>query len=69
MHFRSIAVNKAFKGATVRISRGLLALLTCLAFAGCVLRGPEIEVKPPVETKAERGGKFCPPGQAKKGNC
>jgi hypothetical protein len=53
----------------VRLSRGLLALLTCLAFTGCVLRGPEVEVKPPVEIKAEREGKFCPPGQAKKGNC
>ena len=49
--------------------RGLLALLTCVAFSGCVVRGPEIRVKPPVEIKAEREGKFCPPGQAKMGNC
>jgi hypothetical protein len=48
----------------VRLSSGLLALLTCLAFSGCVVLGP-----PPVEIKAEREGKFCPPGQAKKGNC
>jgi hypothetical protein len=53
----------------VRLLRGLLALATCVAFSGCVLRGPEIELKPPVEIKAEREGKFCPPGQAKKGNC
>jgi hypothetical protein len=64
MHFAAAPSSKLFKGATVRLSRGLLALLTCLAFTGCVL-----EVKPPVEIKAEREGKFCPPGQAKKGNC
>jgi hypothetical protein len=57
------------KEATLRVLRGLLALLTCLAFSGCVLRGPEIELKPPVEIKAEPEGRFCPPGQAKKGNC
>lgn len=53
----------------MRLSLGLLALLTCLAFTGCVLRGPELEVKSPIEINAERGGTFCPPGQAKKGNC
>jgi hypothetical protein len=53
----------------LKLLRALLALLTCLAFSGCVLRGPEIELKPPVEIKAEREGKFFPPGQAKKGNC
>jgi hypothetical protein len=54
---------------TVRLLRGLLALLTCLAFSGCVVHGPDFVVKSPVEIKAEREGKFCPPGQAKKGNC
>jgi hypothetical protein len=44
-------------------------LLTCFVLGGCVLRGPQLEVKPPVEIKAEREGKFCPPGQAKKGKC
>jgi hypothetical protein len=53
----------------VRLLRGLLALLTCLAFSGCVVHGPDFVVKSPVEIKAEREGKFCPPGQAKKGNC
>jgi hypothetical protein len=48
----------------------LLASVVCLALAGCVVRGPEIKVKPPIEIRAEpSGGKFCPPGQAKKGNC
>jgi hypothetical protein len=48
----------------------LLASLLCFAFTGCVLRGPHITVRPPVEVKAQPPGKaFCPPGQAKKGNC
>jgi hypothetical protein len=55
--------------AAVRLSTRLLALVVCLAFGGCVVRGPEVVVKPPVEIKSEREGKFCPPGQAKKGNC
>jgi predicted small lipoprotein YifL len=63
------AAKETSKEATLRVLRGLLALLTCLAFSGCVLRGPEIELKPPVEIKAEPEGRFCPPGQAKKGNC
>lgn len=47
----------------------LLASLFVLAFGGCVVRGPEIEVKPPIEIKTGSPGKHCPPGQAKKGNC
>jgi len=37
---RSRAVEETFKGATLRVLRGLLALRTCLAFSGCVLRRP-----------------------------
>lgn len=40
-----------------------------LALGGCVVKGPEIRVKPPIEIKVQPEGKFCPPGQAKKGNC
>lgn len=40
-----------------------------LALGGCVVKGPEIKIKPPIEIRAEPGSKFCPPGQAKKGNC
>jgi len=48
----------------------LLVSLCCFAFTGCVLRGPHITVRPPVEVKVQPAGKsFCPPGQAKKGNC
>jgi hypothetical protein len=48
----------------------LLASLCCFAISGCVLRGPELIVRTPVEVKPEPAGKsFCPPGQAKKGNC
>lgn len=51
------------------ITSVLLAAVFTLTLGGCVVKGPEIEVKPPVEIKAEPAGKFCPPGQAKKGNC
>lgn len=49
----------------------LLASIVVLGLGGCVLKGPELEVKPPVQIKTSgpSGGKFCPPGQAKKGNC
>jgi hypothetical protein len=40
-----------------------------LTFGGCVVRGPEVELRPPVEIKSEPASRFCPPGQAKKGNC
>lgn len=52
--------------ATVRV---LLASLVGLALAGCVIQGPEIKVKPPIEIRAQPSGMHCPPGQAKKGNC
>ena len=53
------------------IARALLGCGLCLALAACSIKGPEVSVKPPIEIKAEGGGngKFCPPGQAKKGNC
>jgi hypothetical protein len=48
----------------------LLASLCCFAFSGCLLRGPEITVRQPVEVQTQPPSKsFCPPGQAKKGNC
>ena len=55
----------------VKLARVFVASLCGLAFTGCVLRGPEIELKPPIEVQSEPAGKskFCPPGQAKKGNC
>ncbi len=42
---------------------------------GCEITGPSIKVKGPeikipgVEVGVQGGGKFCPPGQAKKGRC
>jgi hypothetical protein len=53
----------------VNLARMFVVSLCGLAFTGCVVRGPEFEVKPPIEVKAEPARKFCPPGQAKKGNC
>jgi hypothetical protein len=52
------------------IFAALLASVIGLGLSGCTIMGPEIKVKPPIEIRAEpSGGKFCPPGQAKKGNC
>jgi hypothetical protein len=57
----------------VAIAPLLLASIFVLTLGGCVVRGPEIEMKPPIEIKTgspgSSGGTFCPPGQAKKGNC
>ncbi len=57
--------------AIVKLTRVLVVSVCGVAFAGCVVTGPEIRVKPPIEIRAEPDGpsKFCPPGQAKKGNC
>ena len=52
-----------------------LALLLCtvLPLAACTaeVKGPKVEVTPPkIEIgPAEPNRDFCPPGQAKKGNC
>jgi hypothetical protein len=50
----------------VKIALALLASVLCVALTAC-----SVTVKPPVEIKAGSGGNgsFCPPGQAKKGNC
>ena len=54
----------------------LFASLTLL-LAACTISGPRVSVKPieikPLEIEIGDGhrgsGSFCPPGQAKKGNC
>jgi hypothetical protein len=54
------------------MARGIVLLVSlfCFAFSGCVLRGPQVTVGPRIEMKTQPPGKsFCPPGQAKKGNC
>lgn len=51
------------------IGRVVLASVVGLALGGCVVEGPAIKVKPPVEIRAQPSGVHCPPGQAKKGNC
>ncbi len=57
----------------MNIASVLIAAVCCVAVAGCVLKGPELRVGPPIEVKVDGGngggGKFCPPGQAKKGRC
>lgn len=53
----------------------VVMLSLSLAFSGCSLHqvkgevgGVEVDVKSK-DGKNGGGGKFCPPGQAKKGNC
>jgi hypothetical protein len=59
----------------VKIATLLVVCVSTVAFAACTLKGPEIRLKPPVEVKVDgdgdrdRDGRFCPPGQAKKGRC
>jgi hypothetical protein len=45
-----------------------LAVALSLVVGGCSVHGPEIRVKPE-GSQSGGGGGFCPPGQAKKGNC
>ena len=57
----------------------LVGAVTLLAACQATVRPPEVEVETPggVEIKVKNSGdsssssdgKFCPPGQAKKGNC
>ena len=51
----------------VKLARLVVVALSLVAFGGCVVKGPEVRVGHPAEVKSE--GRFCPPGQAKKGNC
>ena len=55
----------------VNMARVFVVSLCGLVFTACVIRGPEVEVKPPIEVRTDLANKskFCPPGQAKKGNC
>ena len=57
----------------MKIASVLVATVCCVAVGGCVLKGPELRVGSPIEVQVEGdnggGGKFCPPGQAKKGRC
>ena len=53
----------------------LLSIMVLLTVSGCKLLqvkgevdGVEVEVKIK-DSKADKKGKFCPPGQAKKGKC
>ena len=51
----------------------VIGSVVCLALGACSVKGPEVTVRPPIEINAGGGGHghggFCPPGQAKKGNC
>ena len=56
----------------------IIIAVTLFAITGCEIVGPSVKVEPPkvkvsepvkVESESKEKGKFCPPGQAKKGNC
>ena len=55
----------------MRLVSILLVSMLGVTLGGCVLKGPEVKVGSPIEINGERasGSKWCPPGQAKKGNC
>lgn len=50
-----------------------LAVVLCVmlipTLTACEIRGPSVKLKPVVIDVDNGGGKHCPPGQAKKGNC
>lgn len=51
--------------------RTTLAIVFALSLAACAaeLKGPSAEIKLPRLSVDHGHGGFCPPGQAKKGNC
>ena len=54
---------------------GMMGLLIIIGLIGCEVTGPSVKVKgpevkiPAVKVSTQDNGKFCPPGQAKKGRC
>ena len=57
----------------MKLVSAVVVTACAVAVTACTIKGPEVRVKPPIEVKVDRdddrGGKFCPPGQAKKGRC
>ena len=59
----------------MKISAVIMICAMMVWMTGCQFTGPSIKVKGPkveipgVEIGVQGGGKFCPPGQAKKGRC
>jgi len=61
----------------MKILKATTLATTMMFLIGCELTGPSVKVEPPrvkvdgvkVEEGNSKGGDFCPPGQAKKGNC
>ena len=56
-----------------RLSFTLLVVLAAMLMAGCSYQPARIKSEPLIVIDDNRGGhhggRFCPPGQAKKGNC
>lgn len=63
------------KGDNMKISAVIMICAMMVWMTGCEFTGPSVKVKGPkveipgVEIGVQGGGKFCPPGQAKKGRC
>lgn len=55
----------------MKILRIAACLLALPAFGGCAVYTPGVAVvvDPPPQRAPAGHGRFCPPGQAKKGNC
>lgn len=57
------------------ISLCLMGLLLSIGLGGCEVTGPSVKVEGPevkipvVKVSTKDNGKFCPPGQEKKGRC
>ncbi len=53
----------------------IIMVIVMVSLTGCQFTGPSVKVKGPkvkipgVEIGVQGGGKFCPPGQAKKDRC
>jgi hypothetical protein len=49
----------------------VVIIALCIFPSGCAIKvkGPDIKIKAPIEIEGGGKGGFCPPGQAKKGNC
>lgn len=60
-----------------QIIKTTFVMAAILSITACSVEGPKVKLRPPITVEVEgdghhhnRGdGGFCPPGQAKKGNC
>ncbi len=64
-----------WKGDNMKTSAAIMICAMMVWMTSCQFTGPSVKVEGPkvkipgVEIGVQGGGKFCPPGQAKKGRC